>query len=163
MIVSVTRCWNKSSPKYTNCCPKINHRWFYLKSDTFRKSPKSHRTLGLLLEKKPLLRTFKNRPIWSHWWLSRVLFCFVPDKERSNAMTKAEKNGSTGSGKSPTGSRSSANSSESTITDGRLSRSSLASSVATATTSQKDKSRFVCIDVLDVINLFHRQLELSSL
>ena len=86
MIVSVTRCWNKSSPKYTNCCPKINHRWFYLKSDTFRKSPKSHRTLGLLLEKKSVAKNFQKSPNLVTLMIvkSSVLFCSRQGKVECN-------------------------------------------------------------------------------
>ena len=63
VTANVTRCWNKSSPKFP---PKSIHSSFYLKSGIFKLAQKVNQKFGLLLYDYLLTKTLKNRPIWSH-------------------------------------------------------------------------------------------------
>ena len=58
-------CW-KNSPYVSKICPKISNSSFYLRV-LFSKPPKSQQIFGLLFQENMSPRTFKNRPIWSHW------------------------------------------------------------------------------------------------
>ena len=61
---SVARCWNKKG------CPKLSksgHSSYYLKVMLFKSALKVALHLGSFWNKIGRTRTFKNRPIWSHW------------------------------------------------------------------------------------------------
>ena len=57
----------KSSQIFFKTCPKSNHRSLYVKWNPFQNSSESLQIFGLLLHQNLSPRTFKNRPIWSHW------------------------------------------------------------------------------------------------
>ena len=66
--------WVKSSPKVSKVAQKVATAVNILKSKVFQNSLKSGQSLGLLLLKSLLPRTFKNRPIWSHWTWNSLFF-----------------------------------------------------------------------------------------
>ena len=68
VLTSVTRCW---SNKVAQMFPKVTWIIFttvFTSIDLFLHSPKVTNLFGLLMEANLLTRTFKNRPIWSHWF-----------------------------------------------------------------------------------------------
>ena len=57
----------KSGQVFPKTCPKSSHSSFYFKCDPFRNSSESILIHGRILHKNLSPRTFKTRPIWSHW------------------------------------------------------------------------------------------------
>ena len=57
-----------------------------MKNVTFHLSPKNHHAFGLLLIETMSPRTFKNRPIWSHWSADKKDNYFIQWGEESEAL-----------------------------------------------------------------------------
>ena len=57
----------KGSPIFSKSCPIRSQCSFYIRVRFFKIATKSCQSFGLLLLDILLPRTFKNRPIWSHW------------------------------------------------------------------------------------------------
>ena len=66
--------------------PKKDPKQFYLQSNAFHSSLENCQIFKPLLLEKLLPRTFKNRPIWSHWWQrkleKRMRLCNEKETER---------------------------------------------------------------------------------
>ena len=61
----------------------MSHNSFYLKNDAFQSSLASCQNNWATFVKKLHPRTFKNRPIWSHW-IDRQHISFHVDLQRQN-------------------------------------------------------------------------------
>ena len=90
IVSKLTAVWPdvemKCCPKfYIISCPKITAAIFDL-IEGFKKSPKCHQVVCILLLSNLSPRTFKNRPIWSHW--SKV--ASTSERERKKRKTKAK-------------------------------------------------------------------------
>ena len=67
--IIVTRCWNKKLPNIDQKLPKRILSSFYFKVGFSKGDQNVTKYLGYFFNKFMTPRTFKNRPIWSHWSL----------------------------------------------------------------------------------------------
>ena len=74
----------KRSPNVSKSCPKSSNSSFVHKSKVFQHYPKSCQSFGLLFLQILSPKTFKNRPIWSHWLVSCLLVFYLVHVEVAN-------------------------------------------------------------------------------
>ena len=74
LLHRVTRCWNKSRPKFPQNCPNSSRDSFYWLVMLFIVGQIVVKYLGYVCYENLLPRTFKSSPIWSHF--SNVPFVF---------------------------------------------------------------------------------------
>ena len=86
--LSVTRCKNKKVATMFPKDAKTVTTAVLLWSGVFQNSPKSPQIFGLILWKKLLPRTLKNRPIRPHWLHSNgVIWFFIASYQRAPCLS----------------------------------------------------------------------------